>query len=116
MWSTSNDYGLTNIGGDRYLSNYTEIQRQVQLFYELARQLEQNGQVFAQVDPSEEIFKLGQGDAAAAMLYGLKPYMVMQPLGSPTSLVSQDLPIPQVGANLQPQMLKSLLRKIVEES
>src|SRR5580765_3504044 len=116
MWSTTNDYGLTNIGGDRYLGDYTEIQRQAQLFYQLALQLSQQGQIFAQVDPSEEIFKLGQGDPAAAMMYGLKPYMVMQPLGNPTPLVSKDMPGPQVGGDMQPQMLRSLLRKIVEES
>jgi hypothetical protein len=115
MWSTSNDYGLSNIGGDRWLSNYTEIQRQVQLFYQLARQLEQYGQVYAQIDPKEEIFKLGQGDAAAAMMYGLKPYMVMQPLGTPTPLV-KNTEAPQVSGDMQPQMLRTLLHKIVEES
>lgn len=112
MWSLSNDYGLNDVGS-RPLGNYTEIQRQVALFYQLAQQLQENGQVFAQIDPNSEVFRLGQGDASAAMLYGLKPYMVMQPLGDPTPLIKQVAT--QVSA-LQPQMLRSLLQKIVEES
>jgi hypothetical protein len=115
MWSASNNYGLTSIG-DRPLGNYTEIQRQIQLVYQLAQQLSENGQVFAEIDPDNEIFKLAQGDAVAAMLYGLKPYTVAQPLGTPTSLVKKDMQITQIGGAMQPQMLRSLLHKIVEES
>ena len=109
MWSSSNDYGL-NSTGERPLGNYTAIQRQVALFYKLAQQMAQDGQVFAQVDPQEELFKLGQGDADTAMLYGLKPYMVMQPLGTPTSLAK--LEVQKIGGAMQPQFLRSLLRKI----
>lgn len=114
MWSSTRDYGLVGIG-DRPLGDYTEKQRQLKLFYELAKQLQQDGHIFAQIDPEEEVFKLGEGtDESAAMLYGLKPYMVMQPLGDPTPLVKQ--PIAQLGGSMQPQFLKSLLHKIVEES
>lgn len=115
MWSLSSDYGLNNTG-ERPLGNYTEIQRQVQLFYQLAAQLAQNGEIFAQVDPESEVFKLGQGDPAMAMMYGLKPYMVMQPLGTPTPLVKQAMQQSQLGGDMQPQVLRSLLHKIVEES
>ncbi len=115
MWSLTDGYSLGSIG-ERPLGNYTEIQRQVELFYRLAQQLEKNGQVYAQVDPESETYKLGQGDESAAMLYGLKPYMVMQPLGTPTPLVKQPMQMPQLGGHMQPQFLRSLLHKIVEES
>jgi len=115
MWSSSNNYALTSIG-ERPLGNYTEIQRQIQLLYQYAQQLAENGQVFAQIDPENDIFKLGQGDPVAAMLYGLKPYVVSQPLGTPTSLVKQDMKVTQIGGAMQPQILRSLLHKIVEES
>jgi len=113
MWSSSNDYGLNGIGGDRPLGEYTAIQQQMRLLYQLATELQKNGQIFANIDPNEETFQLGQGDEATAMLYGLKPYMVAQPLGTPTSMVRSPA---QIGGAMQPQLLKSLLRRIVEES
>lgn len=117
MWASSNDYSLTNIGGERPLGDYTEIQRQIALVYQLAQQLQQNGTVFANIDPQNEQFELGQGDEEAALLYGLKPYIIA-PNNQTTVLVpiNNTQKAPQLNSNMHRGMLRSILAKIVEDA
>lgn len=116
MWSLTNDFGLTNIGGERPLGDYTEIAEQIKLLYQLAQQLGIDGKVFAQIDPANEVYKIGQGDAAAAMAYGLKPYMVA-PMFSPMPLVGgESAETPVLHSKMHKTMLRSILHNIVEES
>lgn len=116
MWSLTNDYGLTNIGGDRPLGPYDEVAEQIKLLYQLAQNLGIDGKVFAQIDPANEVYKLGQGDMAAAMAYGLKPYVVA-PMFSPQPLVGGEAPeTPVLHSKMHRTVLRSMLHRIVEES
>src|SRR6478752_8146948 len=88
MWS-SNDTGTFAINGDRTLGEYTAIQRELQLVYDLAQKLGVTTQdIYANIDPGNETYELGVGDSAAALAYGLKPYIVA-PQFSPKSLVAE---------------------------
>jgi len=116
MWSLTNDYGLTNIGGDRPLGAYDEVAEQVKLLYQLAQSLGIDGRVFAQIDPANQVYKIGQGNAAAAMAYGLKPYIVPA-MYSPQSLVGgETAEVPVLHNKMHKTMLRSILHNIVEES
>lgn len=116
MWSTSNDYGLSNIGGERPLGDYSEIAEHIKLIYQLAQNLGIDGKIFAQIDPANEVYKLGQGDTAAALAYGLKPYLIA-PMYSPQDLTGNELPeTPTLNKNMPRTMLRSILHNIVEES
>lgn len=121
MWGTGNSYGLSEVDGGRTLGDYTAQQRKLALAYRLAMQLASDGplpEVFANIDLSSGDIELGQGDAVAALAYGLKPYIVA-PQYSPQPLVAQDTEqrmAPLLGSHIQPNMLRSILRQIVEDA
>lgn len=115
MWSLTNDYSLTNIGGGRPLGEYTEIAEQIKLLYEIAQKLGIDGRVFAQIDPGQQVYKIGQGDSNAAMIYGLKPY-ILAPEFTPQPLVGSIKEVPTLHNKMHPTILRSALRNIVEES
>lgn len=119
MWSTTSGGNVFNINGDRTLGEYTEIQRELQMVYDLAQKLGvQPGDIFAQIDPGNDRYELATGDSAAALAYGLKPYIVA-PQYAPKSLVplpmSQQV-APNLSSSMQPQMLRTLLTRIVEDA
>ena len=119
MWSVSNDYNLFNVGGDRTLGEYTEIQRQLQMVYDLAKQLGlSDDQIYGDIDPANSKYELAKGDSSAALAYGLKPYIVA-PEYEPKSLVPLPMDqqkVPTVSSQMQPNMLRAILKRIVEEA
>jgi hypothetical protein len=116
MWPISNDYGLSNIG-TRPLGDYTEQQRQLALAYELAQMLAagNNGKVYANVENKDDIV-ISNDERAAALAYGLKEYVVPSKYDS-TPLVKQSSMNDELllGPHLQPAVLYTILRQIVEE-
>lgn len=117
MWSLTNDFGLTNIGGGRSLGPYTEVAEQLKLLYQLAQSLGIDGKIFGEIDPANQVYKIGQGDANAAMAYGLKPYLIA-PQFTPQSLVGGETheETPVLHKGMHKTMLRSILHNIVEES
>lgn len=120
MWSLTNDYGLTNIGGDRPLGEYTEVQRQIKLAYDLATKLASSGdipEVYADINVGNHTYEVAQGNSAAALAYGLKPYIVApQYIAQALTPLPKNDDVPTLNNNMKRSFLRTILRKIVEEA
>lgn len=119
MWSLTNDYGLTNAAGDRPLGEYTEVQRQIKLAYDLATKLASEGgipEVYADINVGNHTYEVANANSAAALIYGLKPYIVAPQYTSQalTPLPQDDTPM--LNNNMKRSFLRTILRKIVEEA
>ncbi len=122
--SAYSDYGVTNVIGvaPRPLGDYSARQKQLQTAYDIALQLaatDAGNTIYADIDPyGDGDITLAQGDPAVAMTYGLKPYIVA-PRYEAASLVSQvnvnGTPM-LLGNHIQPDVLKAIVKRIVEEA
>ncbi len=118
MWASSNKFQSFNAGGDRPLGDYTQQQRELEAFYNLAQSVAKkkpDGVVYADVNVADNTYEIAKGSDMTALAYGLQPYLVAPKYDS-LSLVTE-MPNSEGGVTrVARTMLRRMLYKIVEDA